>query len=214
MGRPNFWVIIGIVTVAAVIGLALAAAYFYIRQRPDLPPGTFEFTVDGQPVRVEADPNRLVTFPDESVGQGGQEVQPAPTNTSIPVATATPIPTAVPLPTATPVPPTKTLQVIFEPYQVGPGDTLYGITRKRNTTIPLMARYGISAAKLIPGMTIQLPVANPAFCASGRPYVVQEGDTLSRIGRRFNTTVNTLIELNNFQSGYRLDLTQVICVPA
>jgi hypothetical protein len=76
-----------------------------------------------------------------------------------------------------------------------------------------MARYGISASRLVPGTMVPLPVANPAYCPGTFPYVVQEEDTLSTIAIKCGTTVATLKQINGFGDVYRLDVTEVICVP-
>jgi LysM repeat protein len=153
----------------------------------------------------------VTVIPDSGQGDGGA--------TAIPPAIVTPLePTPIPI---TPIPPTplpptavpRPPQVLFENYQVVQGDTLFGITTKRNTTIALMARYGIDATDLVPGNVIPLPVANPAYCPGNFPYVVQEDDTLSSIAVKCQTTVQTLKQINGFGDNFRLDVTSVICVP-
>jgi LysM repeat protein len=174
-------------------------------------------------------------------GQGGEGNVTVITETVIPITNTplppTPIPPEAVQPIATPppvavqpiasppvaiVPPIAILptplpsanQVIFVNYQVVQGDTLYSISNSYNTTIALMARYGIDANDLVPGRVIRLPVANPAFCPTSFPYVVDEGNTLSSIARKCGTTVAALIQLNGFTpNNYSLDVTQVICVP-
>lgn len=149
-------------------------------------------TPEGSTDTVDTQPT-----PESGTGEGSaQTVQQQPQPTPPP-------------PTAVPRPP----QVIIENYPVPPGESLYGITTKRNTTIALMARYGISAAEVIPGTTIPLPVANPAYCSGSFPYVVREEDTLSIIAVKCNTTVQNLKQINGFGDNYRLDVTGVICVP-
>lgn len=221
---PNVWVILAIMITAIVVALALAAAYIWLINRPELPPGSFIFNVEGEEIRVDSDRDQWLLLADETAAQGGEQQDGGgdsggtgtggqttlPTPTPIPLPSPTPIP-----PTATPVPPTPTHppQVIIQNYQVVPGDTLYSLERRHRTTIALMARYGIDATDLVPGHVIPLPVANPAFCPGSQTYIVIERDTLSTIAHRFNTTVDALRQLNGFGDGYRLDLTQVICVP-
>jgi LysM repeat protein len=223
-------VIILIMLMAIILAMTAALAYIYLINRPEFPEGTYLTTIEDQIILVESDPElaaRIISTPvpkqpvdpvitvppdGQEGGSGGQEenvtvvpVTPIPV-TPIPV---TPIPvTAVP-PTAVPRP----NQVILENYQVAQGDTLYSISTKRNTTIALMARYGIDATDIVPGTVISLPVANPAYCPSNSPYVVEEGDTLSTIAIKCGTTVATLKQINGFGDTYRLDVTSVICVP-
>jgi len=236
--RADARVIILIMLMAIILAVTAALAYFYLLTRPEYPDGTYTVTVEDQLVLVESDPESAVRLVSTSVpeqpaapeniippeGQGGTESGEPEENvtaipitmtpidvTSIPVTAAPPTvapPTAAP-PTAVPRP----NQVIIENYQVVQGDTLYSITTKRNTSISLMARYGISASTLVPGTVIPLPVANPAYCPGTFPYVVQEEDTLSTIAIKCGTTVDTLKQINGFGDVYRLDVTDVICVP-
>lgn len=231
--RADAKVIILIMLMAIILAVTAALAYFVLRNRPEYPDGTYTVNVEDQVVLVESDPRLAVriistpapvqeviapilTLPAE--GQGGTESGGNIITATVvpPVATQiiiTPLPEALsptlPPPTAVPRP----SQVIIENYQVVQGDTLYGITTKRNTTIALMARYGISASRLVPGTMVPLPVANPAYCPGTFPYVVQEEDTLSTIAIKCGTTVATLKQINGFGDVYRLDVTEVICVP-
>lgn len=120
--------------------------------------------------------------------------------------TATPLP---PLPTPTPRPP----EVIFTAYVVQPGDTLYRISQNYNTTIELMARYGISSVDMIAGKTISLPIANPNYCPGTNPYVVRENDTVFSIALAYGTTADAIVALNGLDPSYSIKITQVICVP-
>ena len=228
-------VIILIMLMAIILAVTAALAYFYLINRPEYPDGTYQTTVEGQVILVESDPELAVrvvstAVPEQQIipeitispeGQNGDTggLEEGATATAIPIITMTPI-AITPIPVTpippTPIPPTavpRPSQVIFENYQVVPGDTLYGITTKRNTTIALMARYGIDATDIVPGTTISLPVANPAYCPGTFPYVVQEEDTLSTIAIKCETTVATLMQINGFGPDYRLDVTSVICVP-
>ena len=227
--RADAKVIIFIMLMAIILAVTAALAYFYILTRPEYPEGTYTVVVEGEEILIESDPELAVRLletpevqqpalpevtelPEVTVdsGQGGGDgvahtlssnSAPAGCNTN---CRRTPIP-----PTPVPRPP----QVIFENYQVVQGDTLYSITTKRNTTISLMARYGIDATDIVPGTFIPLPVANPAYCPGNFPYVVQEDDTLSSIAIKCGTTVRTLKQINGFGDNYRLDVTDVICVP-
>jgi LysM repeat protein len=218
-------VIILIMLMAIILAVTAALAYFYLINRPEYPDGTYQTTVEGQVILVESDPDlaaRIISTADPvqpaipeidvppDAQSGGVTVTPITMTpiviTPIPV---TPIPATVVPPTAVPRP----NQVIFVNYQVAQGDTLYSISIKHNTTIALMARYGIDATDIVPGTTISLPVANPAYCPGNFPYVVEEGDTLSTIAIECGTTVATLMQINGFGPDYRLDVTSVICQP-
>ncbi|GAB4151961.1 MAG: hypothetical protein Fur0021_16350 [Candidatus Promineifilaceae bacterium] len=130
-----------------------------------------------------------------------------------------PIPTVPPVtiaPTITPLPvvPAPVDPIIFIPYTVQPGDTLYTVAEAQRSSIVLMATYGIDANDLTPGVVInRLPVANPAYCPGYDVYVVREGDTAYSISRRFNTTHEFLRDLNKLPADYRINVGQVLCVP-
>lgn len=231
--RADFKVIVLIMLMAVILALTAALAYYYLINRPEFPAGTYETTVEGETIIVESDPEMAVVIistpaPVQPVlpvitltseGQGGGEdgdggnvtVIPPPTESPIPVQ---PLPSTVPPPTPIPPAPLPAApQVVFLDYQVTPGDTLYSISSRHNTTIALMARFGIDATDLVPGSIIRLPVANPAYCPGTFPYVVEEGDTLSSIARKCGTTVQNLMQINGFGPNYSLDVTSVICVP-
>jgi LysM repeat protein len=233
-------IIILIMLMAVIVAVAGALAYWFILTRDPYPEGTYELLVGDTLILVESKPNlqvKLVNTPpaDEAVAEeavqapqeGGEQTDGSGENLSPPDANQqiqsdggtgtgeggaqpqaqSPPPTAVP----TPIP--RPPQVLIESYQVPPGETLYGITTKRNTTIALMARYGISASDVVPGTVIPVAVANPNYCSGSFPYIVRENDTLSTIAIKCNTTVATLKQLNGFGENYRLDVTAVICVP-
>lgn len=231
-GRADFKVIILIMLMAIILAVTFALAYYYLINRPEFPDGTYETTIDGQTIKVVSDPRRsvwIISTPtpvptglpiiDIPEGQGGGETE---ENVTIvapeqPIAVATPLPTLPPPPppTFTPVPPTlvPVNQYSFVDYLVIPGDTLWSISQKHNTTIALMARFGIDATDIIPNTVIRIPIANPAYCPGTRAYVVESGDTLASIAQRTGTTVATLMEINGFGPNFRLDETSVICVP-
>ena len=226
--RADFKVIILIMLMAVILALTAALAYYYLINRPEFPEGTYETTVEGQAIIVQSDPAMSVVIvstpaPVQPVlpvititaeGQGGGDV-----NVTIVVPTETPIavqPLPATVPPPTPVPPSpvpQPNQVVFIDYQVAPGDTLFSISNRYDTTISLMARYGIDSTDLVPGTIIRLPVANPAYCPGTFPYVVEQGDTLSSIATKCGTTVENLMQINGFGPGFRLDVTSVICVP-
>ena len=236
--RTDAKVIILIMLMAIILAVTTALAYFYLINRPEYPVGTYETVVESEVILVDADPDmavRIISTPNPQQalpplitltpdGQGGEGDNVTVIPMTVPPAVISPIPITpipiTPLPaTVVPpiaVPPTavpRPNQVIFLDYQVAPGDTLYSISSRHNTTIALMARYGIDATDIVPGTFIHLPVANPAYCPGNFPYVVEEGDTLSKIAIKCGTTVDTLKQINGFGDNYRLDVTEVICVP-
>ncbi len=117
--------------------------------------------------------------------------------------------TATFLPTAS----TKLSEVILVEYRVQPGDTLYSISRTQNTSIDLMAVYGISSGDLVAGGVISLPVANPAFCPAMVSYLVHDGDTVFSIAQRFNSTTEAIASVNQLDNTFTIRTAEVLCVP-
>lgn len=131
----------------------------------------------------------------EVISVGGTPVSSA-TPTLGPTATGTLRPTSTPSPTP-PAAPTG----VPETYVVKRGDTLGSIAR----------RFGLSLSALIAANNIRDPnrifVGQVLIIRGGASqptvvtlvYVVQRGDNLSRIARRYNTTVAQLKAWNNLQ---------------
>jgi hypothetical protein len=193
-------------------------------------------TVDGQPLIGQPLPiDNTMVYINPAPGsamilQQGQPLIPEqPLVEEPPVEEVVPEPTPVPqvevqvFPTEPPAPfaPVATGQgivpgvepIIFIDYIVAGDDTLYRITEKQVTSIELMAVHGIDAQDLVPGATLRLPVANPAYCAGSRPYVIRPGDSAFSIATRTGTTVQTLQQLNNLGPDYRINIAAILCVP-
>jgi LysM repeat protein len=103
--------------------------------------------------------------------------------------------------------------VIFKDYVVQSSDSLYSIGQAQNSSIELMALHGIDGEDMVPGKTLRLPYANPAYCPGNRAYVVRDHDTVYGIATAFNTTPQAIAELNNLDSSYTIKPPQVICIP-
>lgn len=151
---------------------------------------------------------------------------PAPTTTpSVPTQTA---PTAVP---ATPVP-TATLAPTFITYTVQRGDSLYSIARKFTTTAAKLQSFNgiLNAARIFVGQVIKIPTgtttAAPPAASSTAPtspppagsnqvttYVIQRGDRMVYIARKFNTPLNALLAVNPGLDPNKIFAGQVINIP-
>lgn len=125
------------------------------------------------------------------IGAGG--TVPKPTTVSPPPVTATPASSAG----------------VY--HTVQPGENLFRIALRYGTTVD-----AIVAANNLPnsgavqaGQVLLIPVDSPATTAT---YVVQRGDTLYSIARRFDTTVETLAALNGLIPPYTLEVGQVLIV--
>jgi LysM repeat protein len=112
-------------------------------------------------------------------------------------------------------------------YRIDVGDTLRNIGEKFGVTWQQIAAFNnIANPNLIyAGMVIQIPPIGyvpPATPPSGpvvtppqQPitYVVQQGDTLSSISRRFNVTVTALAQYNNITNNRLIFAGDVLVIP-
>ena len=111
-------------------------------------------------------------------------------------------------------------------YVVQPGDTLSSIARSFNTTVSaIVSANNITNPNLIyAGQTLIIPTGGggepPPPPPSPQPppsgdctYVVQQGDTLSRIAVGYNTTVANLAALNGISNPNLIYAGQVLKVP-
>lgn len=218
--------LIFVIIFATVVSVAAYLLWRSPAVRADYPPGTKLVNVSGTTVTVRADPAQEVyliplnepqnqTQPEGTGGQQEpQEVQPlgGGDDTAI-LPTVAPSPTPNILPSVTPGPPAVD-PVIFINYTVQPGDTLYSISTRQDTSISLMARYGISSVDMVPGRTIRLPIGNPAYCPGNLPYAVAEGDTAFSIAAKCGITVQELQRINNLDANFTVYSASIICVPA
>jgi len=110
---------------------------------------------------------------------------------------------------------------------VQPGENLFRIALRYGTTWPVLAAYnGITNPNLIfvgqillippagtqppPPVPTTAPAPQPTPIPGGTTYVVQPGDTLSRIALRFNTTVAALVQANNIVNPNLIYVGQVL----
>lgn len=112
---------------------------------------------------------------------------PAPAVDAAPRAEApTPAPTAAPAPNATHV--------------VAPGENLWTLARRYDTTVAaLMSANGLTSDALRPGTTLRVPTASAAAtpaAAATATHVVEPGDSLWSLARRYDTTVASLMAVN------------------
>ena len=158
-----------------------------------------------------------------------------PTATSIPTNTPTPTPTSTQVtPTATPtgtyVPPTATPtpgQTVI--YVVKTGDTLYSIARRFGVTVADLAQINnladpryikVGQRLLIPrdGYVTPVPLT-PTPQPSPVVHIVQRGDTLYSISRRYGTTVEAIAFQNHIVNpsliyvGQRLVISGTVVPP-
>ena len=98
------------------------------------------------------------------------------------------------------------------------GATLSELAIEYNTTIGrLVELNNISNPNLIyAGETLVIPIASQESNANGVktiPYIVQSGDTLSKIAREFDTTVEMLASINNISNVNLIFTGELLYVP-
>jgi LysM repeat protein len=90
-------------------------------------------------------------------------------------------------------------------YIVKKGDNLYNIAKQYNTTVPELKSYNnLTTDNLSIGQVIKIPETTSIITPSedevineGSVYVVQKGDTLYSIAKKFNTTVDNIKNINS-----------------
>ncbi len=151
------------------------------------------------------------------------------TATATPTATLSPTPTLVVAPTATPLrsptpPPTATLPPNQTHHTVESGEVIGTIAKKYGATVDAILKANNLKANSIISvgqvLIIPLPVADtptPTLTPTPSPtpfeYTVRANDTLSAIAKRYNTTVEALMEANNIADATRISIgTKLIIV--
>ena len=94
-------------------------------------------------------------------------------------------------------------------YIVKKGDSLYKIAQNYDTTVSeIMQLNSLTSTSLSIGQILEIPLSKP----SSNMYTVKKGDSLYKIARENNTTVNELVNLNNLGSTL-LSIGQVLKIP-
>lgn len=108
-----------------------------------------------------------------------------------------------------------------EYYTVVKGDSLYNIAKKFNTTVDeIIKNNNLTSTVLQVGDKLLIskgqattPSETPPSSEDQNIYVVQSGDSLYSIAKKFNTTVQEIKNLNNLTSNL-LSIGQTLKVPA
>jgi membrane-bound lytic murein transglycosylase D len=117
---------------------------------------------------------------------------------------------------------TTVKRVVTKNYEVQPGDTLWEIAQRFDTTVPaLLALNGfkqqqaIKAREVIsvPAAASRAGIAPRRLAAATKRYKVRPGDTLWEIAQRFGTTVPALLALNGLKQRQQLKPGQVLMLP-
>jgi LysM repeat protein len=205
------YVLITVIILAIVLAFGVFLTVMYLQDRPE--DNSYVVNVDGQDIVVNPDPNKVVIIVSQEPPPTPVIEQPVSSPTPIVVTNTPEAPlVATPLPiTLTPVP--QTSMYIFINHTVTGTDTLYSIANSYNTSIPLMARFGISSVDIVVGNTISIPVANPDYCPGMKACVVIEGDTPFGLASSAGISLEEFGRINNLDANYSIYETQVVCLP-
>ncbi len=84
-------------------------------------------------------------------------------------------------------------------YKVEPGDTLYSIAKKYNTSPEAIKEYNKLTSNLLTiNQVLQIPIEKRVM--ENSIYTVKKGDTLYKIANNYGVTVKELMNLNNLNS--------------
>jgi len=99
-------------------------------------------------------------------------------------------------------------------YTVKKGDTLYSIATQNNTTVPtLKTLNNLTSDLLTIGQILKLPSTEIINIPStSTTYIVQKGDTLYSIAKKYNTTVDMIKTSNNLTTN-TLSIGQNLKIP-
>lgn len=94
-------------------------------------------------------------------------------------------------------------------YTVQKGDTLYQIAKTYNTTYNIIKELNnLSSNDLYIGQKLKIPSNNQEYTT----YIVQKGDSLYQIAKKYNTTVNDIKSINNLTDNL-LSIGQKLKIP-
>ncbi|THE10145.1 peptidoglycan endopeptidase [Bacillus timonensis] len=108
----------------------------------------------------------------------------------------------------------ESAQIQAQTYTVQPGDSLYSIAQRANTTVDqIMKNNQLTSSIIYVGQTLQLgsTISTPPQNVASATYTVKAGDTLYGIARTYNMSVTELKNLNNLTSN-TLSIGQVLNV--
>ena len=98
-------------------------------------------------------------------------------------------------------------------YVVQPGDTLWLLAQRYQTTVDAIRRLnGLTSDNLSIGQILKIPQAGPADGAYFE-YIVRSGDTLWLLAQRYQTTVDAIRRLNGLTSD-NLSIGQILKIPS
>lgn len=95
------------------------------------------------------------------------------------------------------------------------GDTLSEIALRYNTTVARLVELNTIANPnlIFTGEVLIVPIKNENQTSDDSIYIVQSGDTLSSIARRYNTTVNAIVYANQIANPNLIFVGQRLTIP-
>jgi len=168
----------------------------------------------------------VITTPGPTVGAtviSAEETPsgPAPAPTSPPEASPTPEPSTPSAPVVLPTPAPST-PAPAEPtftYVVGPGDTLFSIARRYDSTVEVLVDLNslASADDIQVGQELNIPGTAPTPIPTEPPvttvHVVLGGETLHTIALRYGVTVTDVMAANGITNPDRIYIGQRLTIP-
>lgn len=98
-------------------------------------------------------------------------------------------------------------------YTVKRGDTLYGISNQFGVSaIDIYNLNNLKSTNIQIGQVLKIPTAQGSNPGGLFTYTVKKGDSLYNIAKRYNTTVNEIIKLNNLKTTL-LSIGQQLSIP-
>ena len=98
-------------------------------------------------------------------------------------------------------------------YTVKRGDTLYGISNQFGVSVDDIKRInGLTNNTIQVGQVLKIPNNSGTNPSGVFVYTVKKGDSLYNIARRYETTVNEIISLNNLKT-INLSIGQQLIIP-
>ena len=98
-------------------------------------------------------------------------------------------------------------------YTVKKGDSLYSIASNYNTSVDIIKDINnLTSNTLQVNQILKIPTSSTSSTIDYNNYTVVKGDSLYSIAKKFNTTVNTIIDLNNLTNN-NLSIGQILKLP-
>ncbi|MDH7484656.1 MAG: LysM peptidoglycan-binding domain-containing protein [Anaerolineae bacterium] len=206
--------IVGVTLVLAVLGVVSLTTC--TREKPAPTP---------RPTWVPPTATPVLTMPGLTPGATVISVEETPSGagpglTSVPGPTATPIAPPSPTPVLpTPVRPTPVPVGPTFTYIVAPGDTLYSIARRYDTTVDVLVSLNslTSADDIKVGQQLRIPGTGPTPAATEAPavtvHVVQRGETLYSIAVRYGVPMQDIMAANGITNPDRIRAGQELRIP-